>query len=329
MRNKWIWFSGITLTSLILALAVRERLSDSVFASTFVHSADVVAADISPDAKTLVVSDYDCSLTFWNTETGERTRTLKLCTDRHGVNTIRVLRFSPSGDRILIDGYAGERHPQIIRADTGASVVQLETDLGLWRAEWSADGTRIVTTSGSHNAQLWDAASGAKLLDLTGHTARVNGVDFSPQGDRVVTSSDDGTARIWSTLTGKAELQLHHEYVVSASFSASGSTVATAGYDRTARLWDARNGVQLRSYEMQGWVTNAFLSANDEVLVASVWFYDEVIVRDVDTGSIVTKFSHGLPQHQHLMFVEACCQSSGIFTGAGNEVKIWHLEFDK
>ena len=49
---------------------------------------------------------------------------------------------------------------------------------------FSPDGTRIVTGSRlDGTAKVWDARTGAALLDLKGHTGEVSSVAFSPDGD--------------------------------------------------------------------------------------------------------------------------------------------------
>jgi WD40 repeat protein len=54
-----------------------------------------------------------------------------------------------------------------------------------------------VTASYYRTAKVWDAQSGAEVLTLKGHTARVRSAWFSPDGSRIVTGSHDNTARVW------------------------------------------------------------------------------------------------------------------------------------
>jgi WD40 repeat protein len=108
-------------------------------------------------------------------------------------------------------------------------------------AQFSPDGTRIVTASEDKIARVWDTATGKTLATLTGHEEAVYGVQFSPDGMRIVTASMDKTARVWDTATGKALALLagHEGMVNSAQFSPDGSRIATVSQDKTARLWDA------------------------------------------------------------------------------------------
>jgi WD40 repeat protein/serine/threonine protein kinase len=113
-------------------------------------------------------------------------------------------------------------------------------------ANWSPDGTRIVTGTRDGAAFVWDAQSGKQLARMDGHTAPVNSASFSPDGARVVTASSDHTARVWDTVSGLevARLENHTTAVYSANFSADGTRVVTASGDHTARVWDSESGAE-------------------------------------------------------------------------------------
>ena len=69
-------------------------------------------------------------------------------------------------------------------------------------AQFSPDGTRVVTASEDKTARVWDARTGAALGEPLRHEGRVNSAQFSPDGTRVVTASEDQTARVWDVITG-------------------------------------------------------------------------------------------------------------------------------
>ena len=64
-------------------------------------------------------------------------------------------------------------------------------------AQFSPDGTRVVTASSDGSARVWDARSGQPIGALLKHEGWVWSAQFSPDGTRVVTASDDGSARVW------------------------------------------------------------------------------------------------------------------------------------
>ncbi len=117
----------------------------------------------------------------------------------------------------------------------------------VYAANFSPDGSRMVTASWDDTARLWDSVSGDELMVLRGHEGGVYSATISPDGSRVATTSVDSTARLWDAASGDelTVLRGHDGPVWSAGFSPDGSRVVTAGSDGTARLWDAGSGAEL------------------------------------------------------------------------------------
>ncbi|MYA71295.1 hypothetical protein F4Y19_14675, partial [Candidatus Poribacteria bacterium] len=59
------------------------------------------------------------------------------------------------------------------------------------------DNGVLVNGEASGEIQLWDVRTGNKLTTLTGHTAQVETLKFSPDGKTIVSTGADGTILLW------------------------------------------------------------------------------------------------------------------------------------
>ena len=82
---------------------------------------------------------------------------------------------------------------------------------------------------------------------LTGHTAGVQSVAWSPDGKTLATGGDDKVVRLWDSAGRRqigAPLTGHTNGVWSVAWSPDGKTLAT-GDDKTVRLWDPTTHAQI------------------------------------------------------------------------------------
>jgi WD40 repeat protein len=142
---------------------------------------------------------------------------------------------TPGGEASTFEEPRAERGYPILLAGHVDSVVS---------AEFSPDGTRVVTASNDRTAITWDVLAGAPIALLQGHSKSLTSARFDKTGARVVTASLDGTARVWDAASGQQlAIFLGHEDIVNdARFDPDGDRIVTASEDGTARLWDARTG---------------------------------------------------------------------------------------
>jgi hypothetical protein len=87
------------------------------------------------------------------------------------------------------------------------------------------------------------------VYELTGHTAGVTALAFSPRGRLLVSSGDDQTIRLWDLSTGR-ELRVlrgHTGSVHTLSVSANGQLVVSGSADTTIRIWDTSSGKELKT----------------------------------------------------------------------------------
>jgi WD40 repeat protein/serine/threonine protein kinase len=152
-------------------------------------------------------------------------------------------------------------------------------------AEFSPDGTRIVTISGN-NAYIWNVANGTLLHTLSGHGEKVWELAFSKDGERLLTVSWDLSVKVWnmedgtllSTLEGEADL-------TGAVFSPDGTQVLTA-VDNVARIWSVETGDLVRTIKgHEDTVENASFDATGTRIVTASWDRSAKIW-DVATGDL-------------------------------------------
>ena len=103
-------------------------------------------------------------------------------------------------------------------------------------ASFSPDGLRALTVS-NNGTKIWDAVTGALVINLHGHEAAVTCASFSPTNAVVLTQSDDGTAELWDATT--SAIQEVFVDVNVAVFAPDGTRVLTCLFDGLVEIWDA------------------------------------------------------------------------------------------
>ena len=155
--------------------------------------------------------------------------------------------FSPDGQRIALGSSTCRTDRPGRRRRLGRAAVHARRatrDRQLQRGARTAGGSPPRATT--RRSRIWDAETGEHRFTMTGHTARVDGLDWSPDSTRLATGSDDGTARISEiTEDGTRELfsfsaQDTSQGLNGVAFSPDGERLMTGDAAITAvKIWDA------------------------------------------------------------------------------------------
>jgi WD40 repeat protein len=218
-------------------------------------------ARFSPDGRHLAVQASDGGIWVFSTTRIPRVLWHSASVDTKAAGGI--LAYSPDGQRLLAQH--GTDAPRVLDAASGRTTATLAgaartTTVGAWvgddrivigdaqggvdsysssggdrrrltrlgdavlGAAASPDGRTVAVSAGS-TVEVLDAATGARIRTLSGHTQNVTALAYSSSGNYLLSGSSDGTARLWNVGTGTTLTRLDEP----------GSQIRAVAYDSAAR----------------------------------------------------------------------------------------------
>jgi WD40 repeat protein len=144
-----------------------------------------------------------------------------------------------------------------------------------------------------------DAQSHGFASVLSGHTASVNDLVFTPEGRYLFTASDDATIGLWDLERGERHVLTGHTDEVWHVLLTADGRLLSSSKDGTVRLWDLETREPRVLATLPGPIEGLSLSADRRRFAAGSWGGDEVVLGNLDTGGIRT-FHSGLKGVQEL-----------------------------
>ncbi len=199
----------------------------------------------------------------------------------------------------------------------------------VWPIAISPQGDRIVSGSGDQKIKIWDAVTGAELMNLRAHEVGpsvypgVWSAVFSPDGKRIVSSGADNTIRVWDAATGAEVMSLrgHEDSIMSVSFSPDGKHIISGSYDKTVKVWDAASGTEAMTlHGHEGWIWAVAFSPDGKRIISGS--EDRTVkVWDAATGTeVMTLSGHSAG----IAFVAFSPDGSRIISSSYDKtVKVW------
>ncbi|NDJ76314.1 MAG: WD40 repeat domain-containing protein [Chloroflexi bacterium] len=119
-----------------------------------------------------------------------------------------------------------------------------------------------------------NASQVQELNVLTGHTAWIREVAWSPDGTRLASASGDQTVRVWDTATGEqiTVFEGHTASVSGVAWSPDGTQLASSSADQTVRVWDVASGTQRVVLEGHPYSVTSVVWSPDGTRLASTDF---------------------------------------------------------
>jgi hypothetical protein len=120
----------------------------------------------------------------------------------------------------------------------------------VWQTDTAPDKKMKAQVSDNRQVKLLDTTTEQELRTLSGHTANVFEVVFSPDGKRLATASDDGSIRIWNAASGETQVTFTPGAAAyHLTFGTDGKTLTTTEADGRIKVWDAATGKLLNTTE--------------------------------------------------------------------------------
>jgi RNA polymerase sigma factor (sigma-70 family) len=275
-----------------------------LFPENAAHDTAIIAS-ISPDGHLAATADERGIIRIWDTARRTLLRRLEL----GGRGRIWSLRFTPDGRALAAAGEDYERQNGGFR---GIACIwdipgfplrhHLRLDHRAIGVDFSPDGRRMAVASwnigdrsrpavkagrGTHDNEidLFDTATGKRLVGLPGHEGRIRAIAFAPDGQTLVSAGEDMTVRFWDLAAGRQTREIPiegHRFgarhaqagkptsIAATTISPDLKTAITSGlYDEQLLVWDLRAGRIRRTFQVETYIEGALTISPDGRLLAS------------------------------------------------------------
>lgn len=301
----------------------------------------------TPDGDTLISLGKDKAIRFWDVDSGDLRRTLRLQIGDGLEGMLYTGTLSPDGRWLAVGGLAQRDYNRfgdirLIDLDTGevAAVLRGHSRVVL-ALTFSDDGRWLASGSFDHSVRLWeigDKVTGshgeAVTLEasqvLEGHSAGVCAVSFSPGGERLVSGAYDPKLILWQRGAGghyvrQALLEKHRAEVRSAAYSPDGRVLVSGGEDHQLLLWDGETGQFLQTLEedMENHVNTVTFSPDGRSVLTSSQSSDMgyTAIYDPTTGQRHLRIN----EHDNTVVASAWHPDGDLVATAGSDDKDIYL----
>ena len=272
--------SQIVTGSLDKTVKVWNVSNEQVFHDLKGHSSAVTGVSVSPDGRYIASGSADGTVKLWSLASGDLVHSYEIGEKVNAVDFAPDSKQIAAGteqSRVHILNVGTKRLEQVIEdpldavsaitimegsdkmgiglKDGSVMLYELGSNAILFNSKrhskrisgvaFSADGTRMYTSSIDRYVHTWKTESGEESIALQPKTNDINwAVPHPTDPNQIVTAYRDGSVRFYdlSTLEVTASYDnIHDNPISSISLNSDGSLMTTAGEDNTAYLWNTRS----------------------------------------------------------------------------------------
>jgi len=244
------------------------------------HKGSIYSFVYSSDEKYIASVSSDDTIKIWEVKTGKCLKTLE---SYRGVD---ICYFD--GKYLVSTGK--EPLAKIWDVETGKCIKIIDGNENDHPVKCSSDGRYLARAFGDGTIKLYEVKNGECIeKTLSGHTAYIEDIIYSPDGGYLISCSGDNTIKFWElgssncvkTLTG------HTDTVYSIGYSHDGSYLTSTSYDETMKLWEVKTGkcIQTLNVGYSSFGKIDILYSKNEKYLATLFGGDNIIkLWDMKTG---------------------------------------------
>jgi WD40 repeat protein len=199
----------------------------------------ILAAEISPDHRIVVLGGPDRRVRAFDTATGTQLYEL----DKH-TDWIFATKITPDGELLATADRAGNL--LLWQAANGRFVEALRGHEGaIHDLSYTLDSNVLASAGADGQVILWDTWKYSQIRRIKAHGTPVLSVHFSPDGS-VVSSARDGETKQWA-LDGKEQRAYERlsDWAYQTTFGAKGGVVVTGDWSGELAVWKSEDGARL------------------------------------------------------------------------------------
>jgi len=215
LRHRWDWPKGRDPHSTVESLCFTpdgDRLAAAVFRQSAAYVWDLTAGQqiarlshnqvygvsFSPDGKTLVTAGWDSIIRFWETDTGNIRREVKVADHAKG-DELRMYAVCYASEGGLVATAHLDGTVRIWQADEMLLRTQFRVNgrFTFGAMSFSPDGLWLATGAMDGSVEVWDPLTAENVWNGGRHQSYVYTVGFGRDVRTLVSGGDDGVCYLW------------------------------------------------------------------------------------------------------------------------------------